>query len=343
MQIFFLNRWGHFKDEWQQGLSAPIIDRAEEFANICSPIPSSFTGFLFLLVFGSTQESRAQAKTLFADVRVFITGKKPPPELPTWKSNHRGTIGQFRAEAQTTRRLNKNRASDISSLFNTDRLSPVSTNGNGSVISGNGVDSSTSNIHARLHRGPPRPLTIITLPESSRIRDSPCSLSIAGLGSANTTDQEINFFTFNSRWNLGGTNPPTSAASASPLSLLSSASYSPLLGSGVNSGLDRTSYPTPTMSPSKSIIDSGREREREGAWWNSLAGRGMSPISPLPPARIVLGNEMMRGGYGDIGDSMEGAGNGGRAANGGGENSSNGGGFRGRAGIDTVRKDNRDI
>lgn len=67
MQIFFLNRWAHFKLEWQQGLSAPVIDQAEEFANICSPIPSSFTGFLFLLVFGTTREARNQSMTLIKD------------------------------------------------------------------------------------------------------------------------------------------------------------------------------------------------------------------------------------------------------------------------------------
>ncbi|RPA85108.1 hypothetical protein BJ508DRAFT_13210 [Ascobolus immersus RN42] len=58
MQIFFLNKWGHFKREWQNGLQEPVIDQAEEFANLCSPIPASFTGFLMLLVFGSTVESR---------------------------------------------------------------------------------------------------------------------------------------------------------------------------------------------------------------------------------------------------------------------------------------------
>lgn len=58
MQIFFLNKWAHFKVEWQNGLQMPAVDQAEEFANLCSPIPASFTGFLMLGVFGSTVENR---------------------------------------------------------------------------------------------------------------------------------------------------------------------------------------------------------------------------------------------------------------------------------------------
>src|SRR5690606_15439607 len=46
MQIFYLQRWAHFKGEWQKGLSMPVVDQAEELANLCSPIPASFTGFL---------------------------------------------------------------------------------------------------------------------------------------------------------------------------------------------------------------------------------------------------------------------------------------------------------
>ncbi|KAH0605412.1 uncharacterized protein H6S33_004634 [Morchella sextelata] len=64
MQIFFLQRWAHFRIEWSRGLLEPLIDQSEEFANICSPIPGSFTGYLFFLVFGTTMESRAEIRRM---------------------------------------------------------------------------------------------------------------------------------------------------------------------------------------------------------------------------------------------------------------------------------------
>lgn len=65
MQIFVIQRWAGFKDDWRQGLSAPHIDQSEQFANICSPIPGSLTGFLFFLVFGTTAKARRQIKKFF--------------------------------------------------------------------------------------------------------------------------------------------------------------------------------------------------------------------------------------------------------------------------------------
>lgn len=77
MQIFFLDRWAHFKAEWQQGLSAPEIDQQEQFANICSPIPSSLTGFLFFFVFGTTAESKAQIRQMYTRVLQKLGIRKP--------------------------------------------------------------------------------------------------------------------------------------------------------------------------------------------------------------------------------------------------------------------------
>ncbi|KAI5795746.1 hypothetical protein EDC01DRAFT_629674 [Geopyxis carbonaria] len=75
MQIFYLQRWAHFKNEWRQGLSEPDIDQAEQFANLCSPIPGSLTGYLFLLVFGTTAGSRAQTKRVFRTVFCYYSRK----------------------------------------------------------------------------------------------------------------------------------------------------------------------------------------------------------------------------------------------------------------------------
>lgn len=74
MQIFFLQRWAHFRIEWSQGLLEPLIDQSEEFANICSPIPGSFTGYLFFFVFGTTAESRAEITKIRFGIRKWFCG-----------------------------------------------------------------------------------------------------------------------------------------------------------------------------------------------------------------------------------------------------------------------------
>lgn len=74
MQIFFLQRWAHFRLEWSRGLLEPLVDQSEEFANICSPIPGSFTGYLFFFVFGTTAESQAEIQKINLAVRRWFCG-----------------------------------------------------------------------------------------------------------------------------------------------------------------------------------------------------------------------------------------------------------------------------
>lgn len=74
MQIFFLQRWAHFRLEWSRGLLEPLIDQSEEFANICSPIPGSFTGYLFFFVFGTTAESQTEIQKIQSAVKRWCCG-----------------------------------------------------------------------------------------------------------------------------------------------------------------------------------------------------------------------------------------------------------------------------
>ncbi|RPA93424.1 hypothetical protein L873DRAFT_1793638 [Choiromyces venosus 120613-1] len=78
MQIFFLQRWAHFRTEWQQGLLEPLVDQSEEFANICSPIPGSFKGYLFFFAFGTTAESRLQIQKIVQHCCCFLASRKSP-------------------------------------------------------------------------------------------------------------------------------------------------------------------------------------------------------------------------------------------------------------------------
>lgn len=122
MQIFYLNRWSHFKVEWQKGLSAPEIDQAEELANLCSPIPASFTGFLFFFVFGTTMESRLAFGRLVRKICFWKKEEETPelePPLPP---------AMYSKERRPSKLQKRNRTgSDASSYYSSTRSSSRNT------------------------------------------------------------------------------------------------------------------------------------------------------------------------------------------------------------------------
>lgn len=80
--------------DWSNGYH-PDVDESEQFANLCSPIPSGLTGYLFLLVFGTTAQSRAQIHNIFRLIFCCMSRKKglgyndlsstPAPSVPDFK------------------------------------------------------------------------------------------------------------------------------------------------------------------------------------------------------------------------------------------------------------------
>ena len=281
MQIFFLNRWAHFKTEWQQGLSAPAIDQAEEFANICSPIPSSFTGFLFLLVFGTTAESRAQANALFQDLWGLITCRPKDRKREQAKSAAARFWDVEREHNKLRKRALLTHPSSIYSVPTSRDSSSVS-----SFFSSPNTASSGSTPVSPLER-------VVSNASSNRSGKIPASgLRILTEPSAFSIPVEYNKSKDNDSWIAGGNGQMAyeQAPTWLPEPASGKSQFSPNVGrtspNGSAAVSQRQMAPYGVISPAMSQ-SSGRGKSD----WNL---EFVPVMSPMPAARVVGPDEIKR-------------------------------------------------